>query len=130
MVKVTVRVDPPPSTRSRIRQPANEIVLEIWATRSEEADLAVQDGSNVYFVAAGSRVKIGWSKKVAARMAQLQVGSPEPLKLLGVMPGGRLAEKRLHERFAASRLSGEWFDATPELLAFVAANGANLHTGR
>lgn len=84
-----------------------------------EAALAEKEGSCVYFAEADGRVKIGWSKKVASRVAQLQTANAVPLRLLGVIPGGRALERQLHERFAPARLSGEWFEATPDLLAYV-----------
>jgi hypothetical protein len=86
-----------------------------------ETALAKRDGTCVYFAEADGRIKIGWSRKVATRVAQLQTGSPVPIKLLGVTPGGRSLERELHHRFAADRLTGEWFTATPELLACIAA---------
>jgi T5orf172 domain len=87
-------------------------------TAMEEA-IAARDGSSVYFADAGGSIKIGWSKKVSARLAQLQTGSAVPIKLLGTMPGGLAVERRVHARFAHLRLSGEWFTAAPELLAYV-----------
>jgi hypothetical protein len=89
-----------------------------------ENDLAHRDGSSVYFAEAGRRVKIGWSTRVATRLAQLQTGSADPIRLLGTEPGGRALERRLHERFASARISGEWFEPTPELLAYVGALGS------
>lgn len=85
-----------------------------------ESAIAERDGSSVYFAGAGGQIKIGWSRKVASRLAQLQVGCASPLKLLGTIPGGRATERRIHERFAHLRLTGEWFTAAPELLAFIA----------
>lgn len=85
-----------------------------------ELAIAARDGSSVYFAGSGGQIKIGWSRKVSARLAQLQTGSPIPIKLLGTMPGGRAVERRLHEKFAHLRISGEWFTDAPELLAFIA----------
>jgi DNA-binding transcriptional ArsR family regulator len=87
----------------------------------QELDLVIaeRDGSSVYFADAGGQIKIGWSKRVSARLAQLQTGSAAPIKLIGTMPGGLAVERRVHEKFAHLRLSGEWFTATPELLEYV-----------
>lgn len=90
-----------------------------------ESVIAVRDGSSVYFAEAGDRVKIGWSKRVSARLAELQTGSAVPIRLIGAIPGGRALERRLHEEFAHLRLSGEWFSATPELLAHIGGLTAN-----
>lgn len=84
-----------------------------------ELAIAARDGSSVYFAGSGGQVKIGWSRKVSARLAQLQTGSPIPIKLLGTMPGGRAVERRLHQQFAHLRLAGEWFADDPELLAYI-----------
>lgn len=86
-----------------------------------ERDLAERDGSSVYFAEADGRVKIGWSSKVATRIAQLQTGNASPIRLLAIEPGGRALERQLHERFADARVGGEWFALTPDLQAYVAA---------
>lgn len=88
-----------------------------------DAFVATRHGSSVYFAACGERVKIGWSTKVSTRIAQLQTGSPDPIRLLATTPGGRKLERQLHERFAAARVAGEWFDLTPELRELIAATG-------
>lgn len=91
------------------------------AVRALEDAVARRDGSSVYFAECDGRVKIGWSRKVASRIAQLQTGSSSAITLLGVVAGGRSLERRLHERFAACRVNGEWFDLTPELRSYIAS---------
>lgn len=75
----------------------------------------------IYFVMASRprAVKIGYSAKPAERIASLQSASAARLKLLGVCPGTREDESNLHARFADCRIRGEWFRASPELLAVV-----------
>lgn len=78
--------------------------------------------SFVYFIGARSlaRVKIGQTQgSPHERMRALQTGSPERLEVLAMVHGGPSLEAELHERFAASRVHGEWFDRTPELDAFL-----------
>lgn len=94
--------------------------LEPFAHALEVA-VSARDGSSVYFVEAEGRIKIGWSKRVATRMAALQTGNATPIRLLGTIPGARSVERRLHDRFAHLRLSGEWFNGAPELREYVAA---------
>lgn len=90
------------------------------AVDAMENALADRHGpSCVYFAQAGDKVKIGWSRKVAARLAKLQTGNPAPIKLLGVTSGGPAREQEIHRQFAHCRVSGEWFEATPELLAYI-----------
>lgn len=92
-----------------------------FAVHAMEAVVAERDGSSVYFAESAGRVKIGWSKKVATRIAQLQTGCPEPIRLLATTPGGLGLERRLHQQFAAARVNGEWFELTPELRAHIEA---------
>lgn len=73
---------------------------------------------SVYIVhRAGTQfVKIGYtSGDVHKRVAQWKTGSPEPLKVLRVLPGDRALEQRLHRQFDYLRVSdgggSEWFRA-------------------
>lgn len=96
------------------------------AVTAMDAAIAERDGSRVYFARAGDRIKIGWSRKVATRVVQLQTGNAEPVRLLATTPGGRALERQMHERFADARVSGEWFAATDELLTYVASLPADV----
>lgn len=89
------------------------------AVRAMEEAIAQRDGTSVYFAAAGDRIKIGWSRRVGSRIAELQTGNPDPVVLLATMPGSRGRERELHRQFANARLAGEWFARTPELSAFI-----------
>lgn len=94
------------------------------AVSAMETALAAKQGSSVYFAEADGRIKIGYSRQVAARVNQIQTGNAAPIKLLGFIPGGLAREREIHAQFASARLNGEWFTATPELLAFIASAGA------
>jgi hypothetical protein len=65
-------------------------------------------------------IKIGTTRFMRDRLASLRVGSPQPLTLLGVMPGDLGMERHIHGRFSHLRLKGEWFEPAPELLRFIA----------
>lgn len=76
----------------------------------------------IYFMRSGENgpIKIGFTGNTPmARLSALQTGNPEPLNLIAAIPGVREDETRLHERFAALRIKGEWFRADPELIGFV-----------
>lgn len=86
----------------------------------------------VYFIRAGEDgpVKIGHSASPKARLWQMQTANHERLFLIGQMPGGVSEERAIHSRFVACRLppikrlngcreTGEWYAASPELLAFI-----------
>src|SRR3990167_3710274 len=62
-------------------------------------------------------VKIGSSKRPWHRLAQLQVGSPRNLELVG---NSKIDdEKHYHRRFSKKRIRGEWFRLTDDDLASI-----------
>ncbi len=74
----------------------------------------------IYFAKAGERVKIGFSGDADRRVTSMQVGSAEPIELLGTMTGTEAMERHLHHRFRALRIRGEWFRLDPRLQAYIA----------
>lgn len=73
----------------------------------------------IYFIQGeqGGPIKIGYTSGDArGRLGELQTGSPILLRLLSTVEGGRLEEARLHHRFGAVRLHGEWFRPVPALI--------------
>lgn len=77
----------------------------------------------VYFVQAGEggNIKIGYARNVQSRLSKMRVDCPAVLRLLAVCEGDVECERDLHARFAAHRVRGEWFLASPEILEFIAA---------
>ncbi len=77
----------------------------------------------IYFIQAEGvgHIKIGFTDGIGAegRLAELQVGSPVRLNLLGTLPGDKSTEMDLHRRFSFAHLHGEWFKSCPELLDFL-----------
>lgn len=71
--------------------------------------------SEVYFAESQGRIKIGYSKNVAARVRNLNSGNPGAITVIATMPGGRPLESRLHAELAAFRLQGEWFNDCAEV---------------
>ncbi len=65
----------------------------------------------LYFIQAGESgpIKIGLAGDPQHRLRGLQTAHYESLRLLAERPGGPELEADLHARFAAGRLSGEWF---------------------
>ncbi|MBW1603560.1 GIY-YIG nuclease family protein [Streptomyces sp. JJ66] len=66
----------------------------------------------VYVVgsAADRRVKIGSAGNARNRLVELQSGSPNPLRILVTIEGGRLLEGLIHDHLKRFRVIGEWFD--------------------
>lgn len=78
--------------------------------------------SKVYFIQAGltGPIKIGCTrKKVSGRMAELQAGNHETLRILKEIPGDYNLERELHQKFKHLQIRGEWFQPTTELILFV-----------
>lgn len=73
----------------------------------------------IYFIhdAERNRVKIGYSEKPPARLRTIQTAHSAGLKLLGSIPGSVSGEKRLQRQYKRLWIRGEWFTATPELMA-------------
>lgn len=84
------------------------------------ASLPIEAGLGIYFVAAADgNIKIGKSRDVPRRLAEMQVGQAGALRLLAVMPGSSAHERALHAAFAGHKIRGEWFAPTAALLAFI-----------
>jgi len=69
----------------------------------------------VYLVRAGGAVKIGKSRSPKERVKGLQTGNHDKVILCATFEcetsaKATIFERRLHKRFKASRLRGEWFD--------------------
>lgn len=77
------------------------------------------DRASVYVIGGPRRrngrrsVKIGIAIDVNRRLSDLQMGSVEPLEMLATGPGGRTVEQRLHRRYEAQHVRGEWFELEP-----------------
>lgn len=110
-----------------IEYEATHSVLALCAIAADRAD----DRSQVYFIQVGRSgtgpIKIGISVDFASRLAALQAANPYQLVTLGVFPGGLTVERLMHSWFKHLRLNGEWFRASPELLAFIMAFHAARH---
>lgn len=68
----------------------------------------------VYYAGQGDRIKIGSTTQMRVRLWALK-----PDVLLAAEEGGRMLELHRHRQFSTSRLDGEWFSASAELLAHI-----------
>ncbi len=95
----------------RVKSP-NETKRQFLARR--KAEIASRSVTYAIVTIGRPRVKIGKSTNVKARLRDLQTAAPDPLAILGTIPGDR--EEELHARFAKVRLRGEWFRLTRDIL--------------
>lgn len=82
----------------------------------------VELSRSVYFIqpVGGGLIKIGVATNPDSRLLGLQTGCPVELRLIGVIAGaGQATETELHQRFASTRVRGEWFEPTAELLTLI-----------
>lgn len=102
-----------------------EIARELFLIdRAQENQLNAGTGY-IYFIQgeAGGPIKIGFSLEPEARKKELQVTSPTLLVIVGLLTDGSLRkEHELHQRFSATRLHGEWFEPTSDLMDFIREN--------
>lgn len=78
----------------------------------------------IYFLqrAGGGPIKIGHTDRTARdRKNTAQVYSPEDLVVRAECPGTQRTEAAIHARLARSRVRGEWYAPTREVLELVEA---------
>ena len=73
----------------------------------------------------GSLVKFGYTVSPAARLSDLQIGSPAKLEYLAICSGSRNDEIRVHKLLAEYREHGEWFARSVETAMVIEAMRAN-----
>jgi hypothetical protein len=83
-----------PSARWLEYQAAERAKADERASRRREAE------NQVYYVQLGDRIKIGYTKNIRRRMAQLRT---HPRFVLAVEPGGPEQERLRHQEFAGLR---------------------------
>lgn len=110
------------ANRRRVRLPGRTIdearrAFDEWTPPAA----ATRQAQFVYFIQCGDAgpIKIGIAQNVERRLADLEIASPYPLRLLGVVSGGQEREGELHRRFASQILKGEWFSPSSELLGYI-----------
>lgn len=83
----------------------------------------------LYFIQAGEGgpVKIGISETPVRRMANMQVGNHERLRLIAVARVPIDAESDLHARLVKHHVHGEWFRPAPAVLEIAQSYEARGH---
>ncbi len=103
---------------AKIEQETEERVYRQVFAEQERKAVASRDRQKVYFIgAAAGPIKIGVSVSPQSRLSGLQTSHHERLSILATVAGDAEVERAYHTRFAAHRLSGEWFERCPEILA-------------
>lgn len=81
-----------------------------------------EDVASVYFIERDDGlVKIGYSYDPVKRLSQLKQQHRCGMKILSTIQGARKLEQELHTKFADSRVEGEWFKPTGDLMSLIHA---------
>lgn len=86
----------------------------------------------VYFLSAGDKIKVGFSKNLRARFQSVQSSSPLDVFIIGWVPGDRALEKAILSLAAEHRVRGEWFVNCPDMMTLirrVLSEGRSAFTG-
>lgn len=104
------------------RQDAEDAMFARSLEQARQAERVEADrGRKVYFIASeGGPIKIGIAINPENRLRGLQTSHPSRLSILATCEGGSDQERAYHLQFADRRLSGEWFERCPEILAEIA----------
>ncbi len=92
--------------------------LASWVAEMDA--MPVRDGLCYFLAGTVGPIKIGHSKDLHRRMAEIALIVGYPVTLLATANGSYFREAHYHKRFAAHRLHGEWFDRHPDILAEIA----------
>lgn len=96
---------------------------DTWVKEHHPRSIAFDRSSVIYVVSRGSdgAVKIGWTSDVERRVRELRKETHDTIAILAMLPGDKPNELRLHARFAAERIDGEWFRRSSAIDAFLDA---------
>jgi len=105
-------------------------IVEIFCLNAKKKDLNKGRMSRLYFIQHGNKgpIKIGFTRDpVGYRLQNLQPGTPIELKLLfykETLPDvprtqAHPLEKYLQRKFSDSRIRGEWFNPTMDLITHI-----------
>ena len=73
----------------------------------------------VYIVETEDFIKVGFTRNLASRLAQINTCTPHQVKLVHSFPGTIQDEQQIHRALGDSRHKLEWFRKTESVLAYV-----------
>ena len=109
-------------TKSIVAEPLGEVVEDELTGDQSKLSWC---GMCTYFILdeKSNAVKIGHTRGlVVDRMVDVQVGNPNKLRIIGVIPKGdskEYAEQELHRGFKDFHMCGEWFRYNDEIKSFI-----------
>ncbi len=96
-----------------------------WVEDCRQGGVAFARKAVVYFAERESdhAIKIGWTSNVGRRLSELRKDEGTDVILLAAIPGDKLTELAMHERFAADLIELEWFRPSERLVEFISGLG-------
>jgi hypothetical protein len=79
----------------------------------------LEPGELVYFLYSAGLIKIGYTRDIYKRFADLKNMGGAPAQLIAVVPGNKNCEKSLHHIFKADRKHGEWFQISADIRRYL-----------
>lgn len=65
-------------------------------------------------------IKIGYTINLSRRLSTYRIKNGLKFEVMGVMRGGPILERHLHEKFSSYLVHGvEWFQSAPELIGWI-----------
>lgn len=106
---------------------ADDLLFRLYSLRRERVAGGMR-GPYMYFVegATTGLVKIGFAAHVGERVASLQTGCAEELRLVAAVSGTKAIEREAHKIFVGFRVIGEWFRREGALDLFIASLGREV----
>lgn len=92
-----------------------------WVSARYPKSIARGRRGSVYVAtrATDGAIKIGWTSDVMRRIQELRRHTRSAVELEACFPGDKPDELRLHARFQADRIDGEWHRPSEALLSFI-----------
>jgi hypothetical protein len=96
--------------------------------RFRKSGVMSEENSTLYFLAGAGLIKIGVTTNLTSRLRAIRNSSPVSVEVLATMPGcGIFKEMQLHDRFAALRRHGEWFEDDGSIRAYISRHRETPH---
>ncbi|EGJ31224.1 MULTISPECIES: GIY-YIG nuclease family protein [Moorena] len=82
-----------------------------------------ENPARLYFILDKGRnaIRIGYTTNPNGNIRGLETKSVKTLELIKIIPGSAKMETEFHRKFQHLRISGEWFDATPEVMRYISS---------
>lgn len=128
-VRLWSGTDPTDADKSEISRKCRELQSAMldWSNQKPIGlDRAYADKGQIYFLFDGIGIKVGFSTHFQKRLPTIQSSNRARLKVLAVVPGTQVEERRIHSLFNDIKIRGEWFANTRALRQYIKDMSENI----